>query len=310
MKQDSYQFVVEASMEGLRLDQFLTECFQDRFSRSELQKWIKEGLVRVDGKEIKERSRKVSAGEMVDATSRIAPAMDLSPVEMDLEVIYEDKSLAILRKPAGLAVHPGPGDTSTTLLNGLLQRWPHLQGRGNRPGIVHRLDKPTEGLLIVALDSEIQWKLSRMFQRREIRKEYLAYLLNTPAELEGKLEFPLMRDRNDRRKRTGHSAGRSATTLYRVTDVIKTRKGRKLCRVAIDLITGRTHQIRAHFAHIGCPVVGDDLYSRSAKEFGKFGLLLLARKLQFNHPVTGKELAFELQEPERFLEFHRKAMFY
>ena len=297
-------------MEGLRLDQFLTESFKDRFSRSELQKWIKDGLVKIDGKEVKERSRKMNPGETVEATARIAPAMDLTPAEMELEVIYEDRSLAVLRKPAGLAVHPGPGDTSLTLLNGLLQRWPHLQGRGSRPGIVHRLDKPTEGLLIVALDSEVQWKLSRMFQRREIRKEYLAYLLNTPGELEGKLEFPLMRDRNDRRKRSVHSAGRSATTLYRVTDVMKTRKGRKLCRVEIDLITGRTHQIRAHFAHIGCPVVGDDLYSRSAKEFGKFGLLLLAQKLQFTHPLSGKSLSFELPEPHRFLEFHRKAVFY
>lgn len=310
MEQDSYQFQVEPSSEGLRLDQFLCSAFNDRFSRSELQKWIKEGLVQLNGQAVLEASRKVQAGQIFTALERMPPQMNQAPSPMDLEIIYEDEYLAVIRKPAGIAVHPGPGDSSITLINGILHRWPRLQTGGMRPGIVHRLDKPTEGLLLIALDRETQWKLSRLFQRREVQKHYIAYLLNTPAELEGKLEFPLIRDRKDRRKRTVHSAGRPSTTLYRVTDIIKTRKGRKLCRVEINLITGRTHQIRAHFAHIGCPVVGDDLYSRSAREFSKFGLLLLAARLSFQHPATGEPLSFSVPEPSRFLEFARKAPFY
>ncbi len=310
MEQETYHFTVKGPQEGMRLDQFLTQSLEDRYSRSEIQKWIREGLVSVNDAEVTERSRKLLENQKVRARPRTIPENTQEPVPLDFQVVFEDKHLAIIHKPAGIAVHPGPGDSSLTLLHGILHRWPHLQGQGNRPGIVHRLDKPTEGLLLVALNPEAQWKLSRQFQERKIKKEYIAYLLSTPAEIDGTLDFPLMRDRVDRRKRTVHSSGRDATTLYHVTDVFKTRKGRKLCRVEIELITGRTHQIRAHFSHIGCPVVGDDLYSRSSKEFYKFGLLLLAARLGFHHPATGKDMEFELPEPDRFREFASKAEFY
>ena len=310
MEQETYQFKVDADQEGTRIDQFLTISLEDRYSRSEIQKWIKEGLVTVDGDPVKERSRKLMAGQGIGAAKRIIPENTQEPVAMEFPVVYEDKHLAVIHKPAGIAVHPGPGDSSITMLHGILHRWPHLRGQGSRPGIVHRLDKPTEGLLLIGLNPDVQWKLSRQFQNREVDKRYVAYLLSTPSEMEGRLEFPLMRDRVDRRKRTVHPAGRDATTIYQVTDVYKTRKGRKLCRVEIELITGRTHQIRAHFAHIGCPVVGDDLYSRSAKEFSRFGLLLLAARLGFTHPALEKKMEFELPEPDRFLEFARKATFY
>ncbi len=310
MEQETYHFTVNGPQEGMRLDQFLTASLQDRYSRSEIQKWIREGLVQIDGEPVLERSKKLLENQSIQAVPRTIPENTQEPVELDFQVIFEDKHLAVIHKPPGIAVHPGPGDASITLLHGILHRWPHLKGQGSRPGIVHRLDKPTEGLLLIALDPEVQWKLSRQFQERSVTKEYIAYLLSTPAETEGRLDFPLMRDRVDRRKRTVHSAGRDAVTLYRMTDVYRTRKGRKLCRVEIQLITGRTHQIRAHFAHIGCPVVGDDLYSRSSREFYKFGLLLLAARLGFHHPVTGKEMEFELPEPDRFLDFARKAEFY
>ncbi|MCB1167945.1 MAG: RluA family pseudouridine synthase [Leptospiraceae bacterium] len=310
VKQDSYHFVVESDFDGLRLDQFLSTSLSEKFSRSELQKWIKDGCVSVNGSVARQGSRKVRAGDSLEAVPRIVPEHHQAPEPIDFAVLFEDSYLAVIHKPAGLSVHPGPGDTQITLLNGLIHRWPALRGQGSRPGIVHRLDKPTEGLLLVALDHSIQWKLSRQFQERKVHKRYIAYLLSTPAELEGTLEFPLMRDRIDRRKRTVHASGRPATTIYRVTDIIKTRKGRKLCRVEIELITGRTHQIRAHFAHIGCPVVGDDLYSKSHKEFGKFGLLLLAAELGFTHPVTGESMHFELEEPDRFRQFAAKAEFY
>ena len=310
MKQETYQFTVEPLQEGMRLDQFLAGALQESYSRSEIQKWILEGLVTVDGQLISERSRKLSQNQHIEATPRVLPENSQEPVHLDFDVIFEDKHLAVLHKPAGIAVHPGPGDSSITLLHGILHRWPSLKGQGSRPGIVHRLDKPTEGILLIALDSEVQWKLSRLFQERKVDKRYVAYLLSTPSEMEGRLEFPLIRDRVDRRKRTVHSSGRDATTLYKVTDIYKTRRGRKLCRVEIHLITGRTHQIRAHFAHIGCPVVGDDLYSRSSREFSRFGMLLLSAHLGFEHPVTGKRMEFDLEEPERFQEFARKAEFY
>ena len=192
------------------------------------------------------------------------------------------------------------------MLHGILHRWPHLRGQGSRPGIVHRLDKPTEGLLLIGLNPDVQWKLSRQFQNREVDKRYVAYLLSTPSEMEGRLEFPLMRDRVDRRKRTVHPAGRDATTIYQVTDVYKTRKGRKLCRVEIELITGRTHQIRVHAKLIECPIVGDNLYQLRRKEDlgvkktilplldGKRSRQMLhAHELSLVHPESGETTFFK-----------------
>lgn len=340
--------------EGLRLDQFLTGRLHEQFSRSSIQRWIKAGGVRIlaEGKEIPSHRIKpslaIEPGQkiIVEIPPETRALRALEPVPIDFPVLFEDEHLAVIIKPPGLAVHPGPGEGSAvTLLNGLLHRWPAIaqiessagdrkkvgkkatkessknsakkaveplprENAEIRPGIVHRLDRPTEGVMVIARNARMQWKLSRLFQRREVEKEYLAWLSGAPPESSGRIEQPLRRHPQDRMRMQVHPSGRMAVTEYTVLDTKVSRKGRKFTLVRVNLLTGRTHQIRAHFAHLKCPVVGDDLYSSSSREFSKFGLLLLSRRLSFRHPVTGQGLDFEAPLPERFLEFERKCTFF
>ena len=255
-------------------------------------------------------SAKIKAGAVyrIKVPAPILP--DLTPRDLNLRVIYEDDEIAVIVKPPGLSVHPGPGDADITLLNGLLYLWKDLPAGADdyRPGIVHRLDKPTEGLLAVAKNELAHRRMSAAFKNREIYKEYLAWLLAAPRETRGTVKLPIERHPSERLKmRIAETAlGRDATTHYDVQQTIVSRRGRKYARALIRIDTGRTHQIRVHMSHLGSPVVGDPLYSRSASRFEKFGLLLLARRLRFCHPVSGKELEFELETPERFLDFERE----
>lgn len=325
--------------EGVRLDQFLAARLEERFSRSAIQRWIKDGMVRVSsakGDALPDRKIKPSLllgeGQRIvigtatagDADIKADTRTRIEPVAMEFPVLYEDEHLAVIIKPPGISVHPGPGERHTvTLLNGLVHRWPQIAsidaGRSAhpaepgdmvRPGIVHRLDRATEGVMVIARNTGMQWKLSRLFQKREVKKEYLAWLCGAPPESAGRIEASLRRHPHDRMRMQVHPDGRLAITEFSVQDVEVSRKGRKFTLVDINLLTGRTHQIRAHFAHLKCPVVGDDLYSSSAKEFSQFGLLLLSRRLAFRHPATGEELSFEAPLPERFLEFARKCTFF
>lgn len=321
--------------EGVRLDQFLAARLEERFSRSAIQRWIKEGLVRVlsaKGEALPDRKIKASLllepGQLIVTRASAEPPMEgrtpIEPIAIDFPVLYEDEHLAVIIKPAGLSVHPGPGERhAVTLLNGLVHRWPQIAridssrtshagepGDVVRPGIVHRLDRATEGVMVIARNTSMQWKLSRLFQRREVKKEYLAWLCGAPPESAGRIEAALRRHPHDRLRMQVHADGRLAITEFAVSNVEVSRKGRKFTLVDVNLLTGRTHQIRAHFAHLKCPVVGDDLYSSSAKEFAQFGLLLLSRRLAFRHPVTGEGLSFEAPLPERFLEFARKCAFF
>ncbi len=314
-KQIPSEFKVPPENEGERLDQWIADQLGDLSSRSAIQKWIRNGDLKLikDGESLNIKpNHRLREGETFQLIPPEPEEISAVPTDLGLNVLLDDPDFAVIHKPAGIAVHPGIGDTSTTIVNGILYLWENLSPGSDktRPGIVHRLDKPTEGILVVAKTEFAHRKLVKQFQDRTVEKEYAAWLLSAPSEGEGTIDLPVRRHPHDRTRMRIDATGRNAVTHYKITKLIKSRKGRKYAFAEIRIETGRTHQIRVHFAHSGSPVVGDSLYSKSAKEFEKFGLLLFARRLKFNHPRTGEPLEFELPLPERFLEFERKCEFF
>lgn len=307
MQKDVY--IVSPEKDGYRLDVFLAEELGDTSSRSQIQHWIKKEFIQSPQHEKVKASLVVSEGDSFTVTP-IREERNEKPVEMDIPVVFEDNILAVIRKPPGIAVHPGPGQRETTLVHGLLHRFGSLPNESEdfRPGLVHRLDKDTEGLMVIAKTPKSLRSLSKAFQERSVVKEYSAWLLSSPKEEEFRIELPLKRSRVDRQKMAVDHKGRMAITNVKVIKNLVSKHRRKYTYVDIKIETGRTHQIRAHMAHIGCPVVGDVLYSRNAKDYEKYGLLLLARKLAFVHPETKKTLEFEIGVPLRFLKFEKNAI--
>lgn len=294
---------------GRRLDEWFAERLGDAGSRSQVQKWIEGGLLLGGGRRLRSSTR-VKAGERYGVVVPAPVLPDLTPVDLNLRLLYEDEELAVIVKPPGIAVHPGPGDGGLTLLNGLLHLWKDLPEHSDpiRPGIVHRLDKLTEGLLVVAKTERALRALSARFKERSVLKEYWAWLLASPPRDRDVVSLPLERHPVQRLKMriAKPGTGREAISIYRIERVIPSQKGRRFTLTRIRIRTGRTHQIRVHMAHLGAPVVGDPLYSRSASHFSSCGMLLLARRLRFHHPLEGRELEFELEFPERFVDFEQR----
>ncbi|MCC6274554.1 MAG: RluA family pseudouridine synthase [Leptospiraceae bacterium] len=307
------QFTTEVTEEfkDFRLDIFLNSATGDEISRTLLQKLIREGFVEQESKKtaiIKPNTR-VNVGEVF--TIRIPPKKQISlePVKMDIQVIREFDDFAIINKPRGLASHGGPGDTSPSLVNGLLYYFQELSKEGGeiRPGIVHRLDKPTSGLMIIAKNDKAHIALSRMFQTRMIEKTYYAWLIQSPKLTEGRIESPIGRHPTERIKMCVRRDGRKSITNYKIIKTISSNKHRMFSLAEIHLETGRTHQIRVHFQSLGCPVVGDMLYSRTGNEFAKYGLMLFSQKLKFKHPFSDEIIQAELEFPENFKLFEKEA---
>jgi len=320
-------FLVEGSEE--RLDIFLSSHLGSVYSRNTIQKLIKEKKVQVylndqlvSESKIKP-SLKVYSGMkivLLESPSQVKESYFIEPVPMDLNILYEDDYLAVLHKPAGISVHPGPNEKDKiTLLHGILHHWKHLQDQmvhvkdelvSFRPGLVHRLDKMTEGVLVVAKNISTQWKLSKLFLTRNVKKTYIAWLLGAPPEEKGMIDLPLKRHPKNRLKMHVDPTGRKAITEYEILKSLTSNHHRRYTKVQINLITGRTHQIRAHFHHLKCPVVGDDLYYDVDEKIKKYGLLLLSKEIFFIHPETNQPINISIQEPERFKEFERKCIHY
>jgi 23S rRNA pseudouridine1911/1915/1917 synthase len=299
---DSASLTVDEDGAGQRLDRWLAARLPEH-SRARLQALIETAAVLVDDRPAK-ASLKLRAGQRVEVTiPEPAPAAPL-PEDIPLDVVYEDASLLVVDKPAGLVVHPGAGRPSGTLVNALLRHVKDLSGVGGvlRPGIVHRLDRGTSGLLVVAKDDTTHRALARQFAGRSVQKEYLALVLGVPSPRSGSLSAPIGRDPVRRRRMSVRAPrGRPALTRYTVVEAFE---GAALLRVAIH--TGRTHQIRVHLAALGHPVAGDPVYggrrvpaSRRARE----ALSALARpaqhaaRLAFEHPSRRERLAFESPLP-------------
>jgi 23S rRNA pseudouridine1911/1915/1917 synthase len=267
-------------------------------SRAQAQRLIAEGRVREGERPRLKAGEKLQGGEVFDVTVP-APVSAVPAAErIPLSVVYEDEHLLVVDKPAGMAVHPGPGHSDGTLVNALLAHCPSLPGIGGvqRPGIVHRLDKDTSGLIIVAKDDATHIALSRALKEREIKKTYLALVEGRLSPPEALIDAPIGRDPNNRRRMMVRGVeGREAQTHYKVRDEFT---GYSLLEASP--LTGRTHQIRVHLASIGHPVVGDALYGRPSKLVAR--QFLHAWRLQFIHPITSVPLSLETPLPAELRE--------
>lgn len=293
-----------------RLDVFLVEALGDDISRSSVQKWIKMGCVKQDSAlPIKKTGHKIYTGDTFLVEIPAKPKPNLEPIPMDIPVLWEDEHLMVVHKKPGIATHPGPADRSTTLVNGLLYQFQNLSRFSgiDRPGIVHRLDKPTEGVLVIAKNDRIHNLLGKLFQERKVEKTYYAWVLQAPREPEGTIDLPIARHPKERLKMCIREEGRRAVTHYQTKKIVHSQKGRKFSLLELQLETGRTHQIRVHLQSLQCPIVGDLLYSRSGNEYKKYGMLLLSKRIQFHHPITQEWISVEMDFPERFLDFEKNS---
>ena len=284
---------LEVNQAGLRLDQYLAQNFPD-LSRTQLKKLIQQGKVLVSRQPAKP-SLPVQPGDQVRLHLPAPESRTLQAEAVPLELVFEDEDLVVINKPAGMVVHPAFGHTSGTLVNALLARYPELRDMAEvdsdttgRPGIVHRLDQDTSGLIIVARTPEALQQLRRHFKSRQVDKIYLALVLGQPEAPEGIIEVPLGRDPRHRQRIAPLAEGKPARTRYRV---LESYNGYSLLEIGLE--TGRTHQIRVHLAWLKCPVVGDTVYGRKKNPLGLDRQFLHAWQLHFRHPRTGEDLHLE-----------------
>jgi 23S rRNA pseudouridine1911/1915/1917 synthase len=296
------QWIVETAEAGERLDRALAARLD--LPRNQIQKWIRDGLVLLNGRETKP-SVELTANDRVDYEPPERRDDRVQPEAGDLDILYEDADLVVLNKPAGLTVHPGAGRTTGTLAHHLLARYPEMEGVGGpgRPGIVHRLDQGTSGVLVVARTPAAHLRLARAFAERRVEKHYLAIVYGSPAPPSGLIDAPLGRHAQHRKEMTVRGDGRPARTAYRT---LAAQAGISL--LDLDLLTGRTHQIRVHMKHLGHPLVGDPVYGEARwkglprpvqpplRDFPRPALH--AQSLSFRHPTDDRPLRFEAPVPE------------
>jgi 23S rRNA pseudouridine1911/1915/1917 synthase len=318
-KQTLTAVIIGEDRAGCRLDHFLVSQLADT-SRSRIQQLIAQEKVLVDGKSAK-ASLLLRGGEQIDIVGEVErPPMHAMPEDILLDVVYEDDDLAVVNKPAGMMVHAGAGATDDernrgTLVNALLHRFGALSGVGGelRPGIVHRLDKETSGLIVVAKNDVAHRKLSAEFSGRRVHKTYIALVHGWLKVDKGTISSPISRDAIRRiRMTTRRTGGREAITRYVVQQRIESDFG-KFTLLKVKIETGRTHQIRVHMASLGHPVVGDALYGAPREIRGKSGpAISLSRnflhsaELQFEHPRTGEQVSLSSPVPELLVEFLRR----
>ncbi len=282
--------LVAESEAGQRLDRFLVSCLP-HVSRSRLQRLIERAQVRVDGKPARSSSI-VSAGSRVLFPAEILAEQPTTPEaeELEIRVVYEDADVIVVDKPAAMVVHPAPGNWSGTLVNALLARYPSLAAGGSeRPGIAHRLDKDTSGLVVVARTDQALADFSGQLKRREVFKSYAALVHGCPSPETGVISAPIARDPRQRQRMAAAFNGRPAVTEYRLV-----RRFREVALLDAHPVTGRTHQIRVHLAAVGHPIVGDRVYGRT-HDRGPGRQFLHAQRIVFRSPSTGKVL--DLQSP-------------
>ena len=285
--------------EGIRLDSFVTEAFDSTYSRSFYKRLIDDGKVSVNGKVITKAGTKLSAGDVVEADIP-EPAPDDSFIAQDipLDIVYEDSDLLVINKPQGMVVHPAAGHSEGTLVNALLAYCKDDLSDINgvvRPGIVHRIDKDTSGLMLACKNNFTHLKLADMLSRHEIVREYRALVYGFVKEDKGMIDAPIGRSSNDRRKMAVSKDGKPAVTHFEVLE----RLG-DITDVKLVLETGRTHQIRVHMAYIGHPVVGDPVYASRRKTYGLEGQALHSQAITFVHPRTGETMHFEVDIPDYY----------
>ncbi|HZQ52463.1 MAG TPA: RluA family pseudouridine synthase [Bryobacteraceae bacterium] len=285
------QLTASPSDSGKRLDAFLHERLPE-FSRSRLQSWIKTNLVEVDGQPARPSSL-LRGMETISVTPADLPPLKAEPEELPLKILYEDPDVIVVDKPAGMVVHAGAGHSRGTLVNALLHHFGRLSSVNGdlRPGIVHRLDRETSGVLVVARTDQAHQALAAQFHGRRVEKTYLALVHGKFNQPQGRITTPIARDPVRRtRMTTKLGVGRSALTEYRVLEELD-----RLSYLEVRIGTGRTHQIRVHLASIHHPIVGDRLYGAPASELGRF--FLHAHRLSFQSPSTAEWITVESPLP-------------
>ena len=288
---------IDASLVGKRLDETLTSSgFYP--SRSVAKKMIVEGKVTINGK-VEKPHYNLRENDLLVALEYSAPKADLAGEDIPLDIVYEDDDVLLINKPVGMVVHPGNGHYEGTLVNALIGREMALsEGDPDRPGIVHRIDKDTSGLLLVTKNDNAYRKIQEQLSTHTMHREYYALVKGIILEDDGKINAPIARDKNrPTRNCVDVLHGKEAITFFHVE---KRYKDSEVTLVSCRLLTGRTHQIRVHMDYIGHPVIGDPLYGTGNRKIYDAGQLLHAYKLTFIHPSTGKEMSFTAPLPEHF----------
>jgi len=282
-----------------RLDKVLTQ--HTSFSRSMIKKMIDAGFVTVND-EVAKASMIVAEGDLIEYEEYPTEPMTITPVEMDLDIVYEDEAIAVINKPSGLVVHPGAGHADVTLVHGLLAKLSGLSGIGGvmRPGIVHRIDKDTSGLLVVAKTDVAHHALTEALKRHEIKREYIAIVHGVIDHDRGKIDAPIGRNPHNRLLMDVVPDGKPSVTHFQVVERFLDHT-----LVRCQLETGRTHQIRVHFKYIGYPIVGDPQYGLK-KQASPSGQALHATSLTFVHPITNQPLSFTVAPPKEFDDILKK----
>ena len=294
MMEEKIRIEVENLEKNERIDKYLSSKLDDSFSRAKIQKLIDEELILVNDKVIKS-SYKVSNGDVILITDK-EEDMSIKPEKMDIDIVYEDDDVIVINKKSGVVVHPAPGNYSGTLVNGLMylsKDLSHVNGEF-RPGIVHRIDKDTSGLLIVAKNDKAHRILAEELKEKKIKRKYIALVSGVINHDIGEIDAPIGRDPSDRKKMCVTSTNsKDAITHFRVLERYKNAS-----LIECELETGRTHQIRVHMKYINHPVINDPVYGKN--NHGEFGQLLHAKEITFTHPTTKEVMTFSCEVPEEF----------
>lgn len=287
--------IIKVPNDGERIDKYLSKEIGE--SRETISKMIKAGFIYVNGN-IPKCSYKVIENDVLEIQDGFKKQTDVVPTNIPLNIIYEDDDIMVINKPSGLVVHPGNGNYDNTLVNGLMYYTNSLSDIGDeeRPGIVHRLDKDTSGLMLVAKSNKAHEKLTEDFKKKKVYREYVALIDGVFPQNKATIDAPIGRDKNNFQKMAVVASGKHAVTHL---EVLKKYRDKTLVKLVLE--TGRTHQIRVHLAYIGYPVFNDPVYSKkTATDFGQF---LHSRYLKFTHPITGKKMEFEVDVPEYFQDY-------
>ena len=287
---------------GLRIDKAVSLKDKD-LSRAAVQRMIEEGNILVNRKNTK-MAYKISLGDEITIIKEEPKEIEIKAEDIPLDIIYEDDDILVVNKQKGLVVHPGNGNPDGTLVNAIMNKCKDsLSGIGGeiRPGIVHRIDKDTSGLLIIAKNDKAHINMSEQIKNHEVKKTYIALVRGKTKENQATIDMPIARSNKDRTKMAVSKNGKNAITHF---EVIERFLGYTLLKINIE--TGRTHQIRVHLSQIGYPIVGDFVYSNGKNPFGVQGQMLHSSELEFRHPITGKELKLQAQLPEYFEEVLEK----
>ncbi len=289
-------YIVDEEKAGIRIDKAIG-LIEDTLSRVAIQRLLDEGNILVNGK-ITKASYKTKLGDEIIIQKEEPRKVDIIAQDIPIEILYEDEDIIIVNKPKGIVVHPANGNPDGTLVNAIMNLCGNsLSGIGGeiRPGIIHRLDKDTSGVLIVAKNDIAHINISNQIKNRQTKKMYIALVRGVIKENKATIDMPIGRSKKDRKKMAVTKDGKEAITHFKV---LKRYDNFTLLEIKID--TGRTHQIRVHLAEIGYPIVGDYVYSNGKNPFNVEGQMLHARQIEFVHPTTGKEMKIEAPIPEYF----------